>query len=75
MSHLLLHNRKRQFSINHIVGDMTVPQAMNRKHLQISPHRIFPIDLLQSSLGDIVLKYLPDAIFCIWLIPTFSGVK
>jgi hypothetical protein len=48
---------------------------VNREHSQVSSNRIFAIDLLQSGFGDIMLKYLPDAILCIRLIPPFSRME
>lgn len=75
MPDLFLNDGKWEFSINHIVSDMAMSKTMDSEHFQIPPLGIFSIDLLQSNFGDIMLKNLTDAIFCIWPIPTFSGVK
>ena len=75
MPYLLLHDRQWNLLVNNIRHEVTVPQAMNRERLQVSSLRIFSIYLLQSGLGDIMLKYLPDAILREWPIPAFSGVK
>ena len=75
MTHLLLYDRQRDLAVHDVRHKVTVPEAVNREHLQVSARRVFSINLLQSGLGDVILKNLPDTVFCEWLIPASSGVK
>lgn len=75
MSHLLLHYRQWDLSVDNICHEVAVPEAVNCEHLQVSAHAVLSINLLQPGLGNIILEYLPDAIFCIWPIPPFPRMK
>ena len=74
MSHLLLYYRQRDLAVDNICHEVTVPEAVNSEHLQVPTYRVLAVDLLQPGLGDIMLKYLPDTIFCKWPVPTSYGV-
>jgi len=55
--------------------DVTVPEAVNREHVQVPVTAIAAINLLETSQFHVLLKYLTNAVLSIAMIESFAWMK